>query len=85
MLDYACLREGLGGPCFLQLSEIRERRCVGKRMSDRKQGKPLWWVRRIDGSAAHLFVGDLHAMVRHINTLHLATGVQHCARELDGS
>jgi hypothetical protein len=52
-------------------------------MSDRKQGAPLWWVRRIDGTAVHLFAGNLHAVVRHINDLHRATGVQHAARELD--
>jgi hypothetical protein len=54
-------------------------------MSDRKHGAPLWWVRRIDGTAVHLFVGDLCAVVRHMNDLHRATGVQHCARELDQS
>jgi hypothetical protein len=54
-------------------------------MSYRKHGAPLWWVRRIDGTAVHLFVGDLRAVVRHMNDLHRATGVQHCARELDQS
>jgi len=52
-------------------------------MSSRKEGTSLWWVRRIDGTDAHFFVGDLHAMVRHINELHLGSGVQYCARELE--
>ena len=52
-------------------------------MSNRKEGTSLWWVGRIDGTDGHFFTGSLHAMVRHINELHLASDVQHCARQLE--
>jgi hypothetical protein len=52
-------------------------------MSNRKEGNLLWWVRRIDGMDAHFFLGDLRALVDYINELHLASGVQHCARQLE--
>jgi hypothetical protein len=56
-------------------------------MSNRR-GVPrtrLWLVRRIDGSGWHIFSGSLEEMVAHINALHIESGVQHAAREVDQS
>jgi hypothetical protein len=52
-------------------------------MSDRKEGTLLWWVRRIDGTDAHFFLGDLSDLVTYINELHVLSGVHYCARQLE--
>lgn len=49
----------------------------------------LWWIRpmdkdlRIDESKGHLFAGDVDAMIKHINELHLQTGIAHAARRIE--
>jgi hypothetical protein len=53
-------------------------------MSNRSNGKPLWWVRPMDGmeideSAGHLFAGYVADMLDHISELHRETGRQHAA------
>lgn len=53
-------------------------------MSNRTDGKPLWWVRPlVDGvireEDGKPFVGTRAAMVDHISRLHRETGVQHAA------
>jgi hypothetical protein len=53
-------------------------------MSNRTNGKPLWWVRPIvdghaDESAGRMFVGTEAEMVAHISRLHRETGTQHAA------
>lgn len=48
-----------------------------------------WWVRQIDEQghtieeSGHVFVGDVEAMIRHINELHLRTDIAHAAREIE--
>lgn len=52
-------------------------------MSARRDGQPLWWVRRLDGTGAHLFCGSHAEMVAYIAGLHRDTGIQHAAREVE--
>ncbi len=49
----------------------------------------LWWVRTIDNELrvgpgrGHLFAGDEEAMGRHINELHLNSGVSYVAQQVE--
>lgn len=54
-------------------------------MSNRINGKPLWWVRPINGmevdeASGHVFTGPRSDMVCHISRLHRETGKQHAAK-----
>lgn len=51
-------------------------------MSMRRKGSNLYWVRRLDGSDGHLFVGTVQQMGRHINACHRATGRRYAARQV---
>jgi hypothetical protein len=53
-------------------------------MSARSNGKPLWWVRpmngmTIDEGKGHVFAGTDDEMEAHIRALHRETGKQHAA------
>ena len=56
-------------------------------MSKRSNGKPLWWVRPMDGmeireDEGHFFTGYTAEMVEHIGALHRETGRQHAATDV---
>lgn len=53
-------------------------------MSNRGNGKPLWWVRPIINNViheagGHIFTGTEMEMVAHISRLHREAGTPHAA------
>lgn len=53
-------------------------------MSNRSDGKPLWWVRPIINNVIHeaegrIFTGTETEMVAHISKMHRETGTQYAA------